>query len=35
MDAIGGYLTPVLMLLLLTLAVGVFIAPGHHACRFR
>ncbi|MFQ1914438.1 branched-chain amino acid transport system II carrier protein [Aeromonas veronii] len=27
MDAIGKYLTPVLMLLLLTLAVGVFVAP--------
>ena len=27
MDAIGKYLTPVLMMLLLTLAVGVFVAP--------
>jgi LIVCS family branched-chain amino acid:cation transporter len=27
MDAIGKYLTPVLMLLLLTLAIGVFVAP--------
>ena len=27
MDAIGKYLTPLLMLLLLTLAIGVFVAP--------
>ena len=32
MDAIGKYLTPLLMLLLLTLAIGVFVAPRAPPC---